>query len=81
MQKSGARNLRLVIGKRRAHQSNDTRVAGLGDGEGALLSWIRLSTGQPIANQIGERSYIPLYAYAGSNKYRATATSVLLAGN
>ena len=57
MQKSGARNLRLVIGKR-AHQSNDTRVARLGDGEGTYILDPTFNWTAHRINQIGERSYV-----------------------
>ena len=77
MHANGAKNVRLVIGKR-AFTSRKTH---------AWLEWN--TNGQsyvldPTFNwaatrseQIGSRSYIPLYAYAGARKYRAAGTTLL----
>ena len=81
MQASGAKNVRLVIGKR-APTSRMTH---------AWLVW-ETETGNFVldptfnwmacrAEQIGDRSYVPLYAYAGSKKYRAASTETLVANN
>lgn len=67
----GARNVRLVIG-RRTPTSRQTH---------AWLSW-ETENGSYVldptfnytatkASQVGSRGYIPLYAYAGSKKFRA----------
>jgi predicted transglutaminase-like cysteine proteinase len=79
MRSRGAENVRLVIGKR-LWTSRKTH---------AWLEWTT-ATGTYIldptinwralqAERTGRSSYIPLYAYAGAKKFRATAS--LLAGN
>ncbi len=81
MQRSGARNLRLGIGQR-APTSRTTHawlVWETEDGTYVLdptFNWTAYR-----ATQIGERSYQPLYAYAGNKKYRAAASGPLLARN
>jgi hypothetical protein len=79
MRSQGAQNLRLVIGKR-LWTSRKTH---------AWLEWTTVSGTYVLdptinwravrAERIGNSSYIPLYAYAGSKKFRAT--SPLLAKN
>jgi len=80
MQANGAKNLRLVIGKR-APTSRSTH---------AWLVW-ETSNGSYVldptfnwmasrSEQVDGGSYVPLYAYAGSKKYRA-APSALYANN
>jgi predicted transglutaminase-like cysteine proteinase len=76
----GAQNVRLVIG-RRTPTSRKTH---------AWLEWTTESGNyvlDPTINwsayalaDVGNRSYIPLYAYAGARKYRA-ATGALVAKN
>jgi predicted transglutaminase-like cysteine proteinase len=80
MHSCGAQNVRLVIG-RRALTSRKTH---------AWLEWTTESGNyllDPTLNwtayrsaDVGNHSYIPLYAYAGSRKYRA-ASGTLLAKN
>src|SRR6266568_1127226 len=81
MHSRGVQNVRLVIGKRLA-TSRKTH---------AWLEWS--TTGgtyvlDPIINcaacragRLGRWSYVPFYAYAGGQKFRATTTSALYAGN
>ena len=81
MQAGGAKNVRLVIGKR-APTSRMTHA------------WLVWETGSatyvldPTFNwmachseQIDAGSYVPMYAYAGSKKFRAATTSTLYANN
>ncbi len=81
MQRSGAKNVRLVIGKR-APTSRMTH---------AWLVW-ETETGSYVldptfnwmacrSEKIGDRSYVPLYAYAGSQKFRAATAGALVANN
>lgn len=81
MQARGANNVRLVIGKRAA----SSRMTH------AWLLW-RTNSGEfvldPTFNRIacrtetvGRGAYRPLYAYAGSRKFRAAAPAVLYAQN
>lgn len=80
MQANGAKNLRLVIGKRApTSRSTHTWLVWETDNGTYLLdptfNWMACRT-----EQVGSRSYLPLYAYAGSKKYRA-ATAGLYAAN
>lgn len=81
MHSRGADNLRLVIGKR----SSTSRKTH------AWLEW-RTAAGTYIldptinwsafrAERTGRTSYIPLYAYAGAQKFRASSGAGLLASN
>jgi hypothetical protein len=80
MRENGARDLRLVIG-RRAPTSRSTHT------------WVEWTTPcatyvlDPTINwaaqrvdAIAENSYVPYYAFAGSRKYRAAAATSLYAG-
>ena len=73
MQENGAKNLRLVIGKR-APTSRMTHAWLVWETSGGTyvldptFNWMASRS-----EQISERSYVPLYAYAGANKYRAAS--------
>lgn len=81
MQLHGADNVRLVIG-RRSWMSHKTH---------AWLEWTTdnrtyvldptINWSAERAEQVGRSSYIPLYAYSGSRKYRAAASTTLVAAN
>lgn len=75
MRKSGARNLRLVIGKRTSlSRSTHTWV----EWTSASVTFVLDPTINWVAravNEIPENSYVPYYAYTGSRKYRATSVS------
>ena len=81
MQSSGARNLRLVIG-RRAPTSRVTHTWLIWETEQGTyvldptFNWMACR-----AEQISQRSYRPLYAYAGKKKFRAVDASTLFATN
>ncbi len=68
MQRNGARNVRLVIGKR-APTNGGSFVLD------PTFNWMAFRS-----EHVRERSYVPLYAYAGTKKYRA-ASSDLYAKN
>jgi predicted transglutaminase-like cysteine proteinase len=76
MQRNGATNVRLVIGKRTSSSrqthawlawdtQNDSYVLD------PTFNWIACRTGQ-----IGDRNYQPLYAFAGKKKFRAASTLI-----
>ena len=75
MREKGARDLRLVIGKR-TPVSRSTH---------AWLEWTSASVtfvldptinwAAQAVNELPENSYVPYYAYAGTRKYRATSVS------
>lgn len=81
MRSRGAENVRLVIGKR-TWTSRKTH---------AWLEWTTVSGTYILdptinwsafrAERAGRSSYIPLYAYAGTEKYRAAASTGLFASN
>ena len=81
MQEHGARNVRLVIG-RRTPMSRKTHawLEWTNDGETYVLdptiNWTAYR-----ANEIGENNYRPLYAYSGAHKYRAVDDAALVARN
>jgi predicted transglutaminase-like cysteine proteinase len=78
---SGAKNVRLVIGKR-APTSRMTHAWLIWEANGGsyvldpTFNWMACRS-----EEIGEHSYVPLYAYAGGKKYRAASSEALLAKN
>jgi hypothetical protein len=80
MQSHGADSVRLVIGRRTA-TSRKTHAWVEWSNEGGTyvldptINWMAYRS-----QQLGDRAYIPLYAFAGSRKYRAT-TAALYAKN
>jgi len=76
MSANGATNVRLVIGKRTA-TSRQTHAWLAWETQGGTyvldptFNWTACTS-----NQIGKRNYQPLYAYAGSKKFRAASTLV-----
>ena len=79
MRENGARNLRLVIGKRtpvsrRTHTWVEWTSASVTFVLDPTINWVAQAV-----NEIPENSYVPYYAYAGSRKYRAAAATSLYA--
>ena len=80
MRENGARELRLVIG-RRAPTSRSTHT---------WVEWTTASATYVLdptinwaaqrVNEIADNSYVPYYAYTGSQRYRAAAATSLYAG-
>lgn len=76
MNANGAKNVRLVIGKRTA-TSRQTHAWLAWENQGATyvldptFNWTACTS-----NQVGKRNYQPLYAYAGHKKFRAASTLV-----
>lgn len=80
MQSHGAANVRLVIGKRTlasrsTHAWLEWQTANGTYVLDPTINWMACRT-----DQLGNGSYIPLYAYEGSRKYQA-ASAMLLAKN
>lgn len=76
MRENGATNVRLVIGKRTpASRQTHAWLAWDTDSGTYVLdptfNWAACS-----ASQVGRNNYQPLYAYAGSKKFRASSTLV-----
>ncbi len=83
MQAYGAKNVRLVIGKR-AQTSRMTHAWLVWETEnGTYLLDPTFNYSACRSETIGKRAYMPLYAYAGSQKYRASVAGAgtLLANN
>ena len=79
MRENGARNLRLIIGKRTpVSRSTHTWV----EWTSASVTFVLDPTINWVAqavNEIPEHSYVPYYAFDGSRKYRAAAATGLYA--
>ncbi len=81
MQASGAKNVRLVIGKRAptSRMTHAWLVWETKDGTFLLdptFNWMACRS-----ETVGPKSYVPLYAYAGAKKFRAASTEGMLANN
>ena len=79
MRENGARNLRLVIGRRTpVSRSTHTWIEWTSGSMTFVLdptiNWVA-----EAVNEIPEDSYVPYYAFAGSRKYRAAAATSLYA--
>ena len=76
MRENGATNVRLVIGKRTA-TSRQTHAWLAWDTEsGSYVLDPTFNWTACTSSQVGKRNYQPLYAYAGSKKYRAASSLV-----
>jgi hypothetical protein len=81
MHARGANNIRLVIGKRswnsrKTHAWLEWTTAGTTYILDPTINWSAFS-----AARTGRSSYIPLYAYAGAKKFRASTAAGLLASD
>jgi hypothetical protein len=81
MRSRGAENLRLVIGRRlptsrKTHAWLEWNIAGTTYILDPTINWAAYR-----AERYGRHSYIPLYAYAGDQKFRASTTPTLYAKN
>lgn len=77
MKAHGATNVRLVIGRRApTSRSTHTWVEWSTPNGTYLLdptiNWVAYK-----ADKFGDKSYVPLYAYAGNQKYRAASTALV----
>lgn len=77
MRSRGAQDLRLVIGKksimsRKTHAWLEWTTTGRTYVLDPTINWRACS-----ADRLGQTNYIPLYAYAGVKKYRATPAGLL----
>ena len=76
MRENGATNVRLVIGKRTA-TSRQTHAWLAWDTEtGSYVLDPTFNWAACTASQVGKRNYQPLFAYAGSKKFRAASALV-----
>jgi predicted transglutaminase-like cysteine proteinase len=81
MHSRGASNVRLVIGKRLSTSRKTHAWLEWTTASGTYILDPTINWSAFRAERTGRSSYIPLYAYAGGQKYRAAASGRLLAGN
>ena len=81
MHSRGAEDLRLVIGKRMATSRKTHAWLEWTTAAGTYILDPTINWGALRAERTGRSSYIPLYAYAGGKKYRASAATTLFAKN
>jgi predicted transglutaminase-like cysteine proteinase len=76
MRESGATNVRLVIGKRTASSRQTHAWLAWDTDNGSYVLDPTFNWAACTSAQVGKRNYQPLYAYAGSKKYRAASALV-----
>lgn len=76
MRENGATNVRLVIGKRTVTSRQTHAWLAWDTDSGSYVLDPTFNWAACTAAQVGKRNYQPLYAYAGSKKFRATSTLV-----
>jgi predicted transglutaminase-like cysteine proteinase len=81
MHSRGVQNVRLVIGKRLPTSRKTHAWLEWNTAEGTYILDPTINWAACRADRWGRRSYIPLYAYAGGQKFRAATTSTLYAKN
>jgi len=72
----GAEHVRLVIGKRTALSRRTHAWLEWNTDSGTYVLDPTINWSACRADKLGDRAYIPLYAYAGNHKFRATATTL-----
>jgi predicted transglutaminase-like cysteine proteinase len=81
MHSRGAQNVRLVIGKRLWTSRKTHAWLEWTTANGTYILDPTINWSAFRAERGGRRSYIPLYAYAGGQKYRAATSAGVLASN
>jgi hypothetical protein len=81
MHSRGADNVRLVIGKRLSTSRKTHAWLEWTTATGTYILDPTINWSAFRAERTGRSSYIPLYAYAGSKKYRASTANTLFAKN
>ena len=76
MQANGATNVRLVIGKRTSSSRQTHAWLAWDTQNGSYVLDPTFNWTACTAVQVGTRNYQPLYAYAGTKKFRAASTLV-----
>jgi hypothetical protein len=77
MHEHGAHNLRLIIGKRTASSRKTHAWLEWSTESGTYVLDPTINWAACRADQVGRDHYLPLYAYAGTRKYRAVDASLL----
>src|SRR5689334_384875 len=81
MHARGAQNVRLVIGKRQFTSRKTHAWLEWTTAAGTYILDPTINWSAFRAEKTGRSSYIPLYAYAGTQKFRAAPSGGLFAGN
>ena len=76
MRDNGAKNVRLVIGKRTSNSRQTHAWLAWDTESGSYLLDPTFNWAACTPAQAGKRNYQPLYAYAGSKKFRAVSTLI-----
>jgi predicted transglutaminase-like cysteine proteinase len=76
MQANGAENIRLVIGKRTSSSRKTHAWLEWTTDSGTYVLDPTILWSACRADRVGNRAYLPLYAYAGPRKYRAASTAL-----
>ena len=76
MRENGATNVRLVIGKRTSTSRMTHAWLAWDTENGSYVLDPTFNYAACTSAQVGKRNYQPLYAYAGSKKYRAASALV-----
>jgi hypothetical protein len=76
MRENGATNVRLVIGKRTASSRQTHAWLAWDTDSGSYVLDPTFNWAAYTPAQVGKRNYQPLYAYAGSKKFRAASALV-----
>ena len=76
MQANGATNVRLVIGKRTPNSRLSHAWLAWETENGSYLLDPTFNWSACSAKRVGKNTYLPLYAYAGSKKFRAVSTLI-----
>jgi len=72
----GAEHVRLVIGKRTAFSRRTHAWVEWSTESGTYVLDPTINWSAYRSDKLGDRAYIPLYAYAGAHKYRSAATAL-----
>lgn len=76
MTSRGAKNVRLVIGRRTPMSRSTHAWLSWETNEGSFVLDPTFNYSAAKTTQVGNSNYVPLYAYAGSRKYRAASDLV-----
>jgi hypothetical protein len=76
MRDNGATNVRLVIGKRTATSRQTHAWLAWDTQDGSYVLDPTFNYAACTSSQVGRKNYQPLYAYAGSKKFRAASALV-----
>ncbi|MEY2537601.1 MAG: hypothetical protein QOG67_1341 [Verrucomicrobiota bacterium] len=77
MQAHGAHNVRLVIGKRTSSSRKTHAWLEWNTDSGTYVLDPTINWNAYRADEVRGNSYLPLYAYAGSHKYRAVSSDLV----